>query len=252
MNDVIIDVWRVPNTNIAWATTTISGVVFAVLERLDMCTELGNDIGLSGVTVHMHGKHPTKVKEVDEVYECEQTIGESGPSLDIRTTILVDPVPVFILNISENKSVRFSTVDAESLLLCKIAKSAGSAVMDEEVLKKFGTFEVVDDAERDYPGCKEIPVPKHLASSTAMGALLGSVALPFMNDVIIDVWRVPKTNIAWATTTISGVVFAVLERLDMEQIIDEDIGDSCDLVHMLGIHPTKSKELKEIYENEHD
>jgi len=74
-------------------------------------------------------------------------------------------------------------------------------------------------------------------SSQIVGALVGAIQLPIMPDVIVDVWRAADGK-AWATTTVDGVSFAVMERVFMmseskwgvSQVVQVDI---------FGRHPAK-------------
>jgi hypothetical protein len=107
------------------------------------------------------------------------------------------------------------------------------AASDAEMRSRY-RVELVGDEERDYPGVTEMPVPhcvaaKHPACAHSTGRFLGAVNLPLlMRDVIIDIWGVPDHNDGdsngdaaaavaagprWATATVDGVAYAVLERL---------------------------------------
>jgi len=161
----------------------------------------------------------------------------------------------------DGEVVEYCTADPKTVVQCRksLQMPAGATdIPESELLSKYGEVSLVEDEERDYPGRMEMPVPKHLASAdaSAVGRLVGSVALPMMQDVVIDIWRATNGGPAWATSTINGVVFAVLERLVILPPDDDDDDDKDEEarhekkkapVEMIGKCPTKNKNVTEVY-----
>lgn len=114
---------------------------------------------------------------------------------------------------------------------------------------------LVPNHERDYPHVCEMVVPvmnSHVQSSSdlgpvkttndsngeeSVGTLVGAVQLPLIPDVIIDVWKSRKGHL-WATTTIDGVSFSVLERIFM--VSESSWGvNKITQIDIFGRHPSK-------------
>jgi hypothetical protein len=80
---------------------------------------------------------------------------------------------------------------------------------------------VVPNHDRDDPDVQDLSVvmssPARASSASQLGCsgeLIGAIELPVAPDIIIDLWRAElSTTKPWATTTINGVKFCVLERL---------------------------------------
>ena len=93
---------------------------------------------------------------------------------------------------------------------------------DKNSITELTTFEammaygakIVPNHDRDFPHIKELAVPHHVneTHAGAVAQLVGAVEVPLTPDVIIDVWRGPD-QLTWATTSVNGVSFAVLERM---------------------------------------
>ncbi len=144
---------------------------------------------------------------------------------------------------------------------------ASVVVSDAETRSRYRVERVSDD-ERDYPGVTEMPVPrciaaKHPAYAQSTGRLLGAVNLPLlMRDVIIDIWGVPGDDAAvagavgprWATATVDGVAYAVLERLcigsDSELTGSGGGGGGIGEVQMFARHPRSSMLVLERYSDQ--
>jgi hypothetical protein len=84
-------------------------------------------------------------------------------------------------------------------------------------------------------------------SGKPIGSLLGAIQLPFVPDVIIDIWKSSSSASAsagdgdgniWATATINGISFCVLERI---YIISESKWGVSKIVQVdiFGRHPSK-------------
>ena len=88
---------------------------------------------------------------------------------------------------------------------------------------------IVPNHDRDYPHVKEMALPPWFKGGSnsssdkkSTGQLVGAIQLPVTPDVIIDVWQLSPSSPSsrdqsrcWATTTVDGVSFAVLERIFM-------------------------------------
>lgn len=96
--------------------------------------------------------------------------------------------------------------------------------------------QIVPNHERDFPHVQELVAPLCMRSDVSnfkplvvnrrgstgrvpmseddknTGQLLGAVKLPLIPDVIIDIWRLP-TGQCWATTSVDGTSFGVIERI---------------------------------------
>jgi len=85
---------------------------------------------------------------------------------------------------------------------------------------------IIPNHEREFPDVMSMALPnfaetslmEFLTRSTGRrvvsvqeGELLGSVEIPCIEEVVIDVWR--TEGWLWATTTVMDVKFAVLERV---------------------------------------
>ena len=106
-----------------------------------------------------------------------------------------------------------------------------------------------------------MPVPqcvaaKYPAYAQGVGRFLGAVNLPLlMRDVIIDIWGIPDGNEAgpglgpvWATATVDGIAYAVLERLciSQQQQLDDSAGSVAE-VQMFARHPRSNMLALEHY-----
>jgi hypothetical protein len=130
------------------------------------------------------------------------------------------------------------------------------AVSDAEMRSRY-CVERVGDEERDYPGVMEMPVPhcvaaKHPACAQSVGRLIGAVNLPrLLRDVIIDIWGIPGESEmhmgpCWATTTVDGIAYAVLERLCISKQADDGAGAIAE-VQMFARHPVSNMFVLERY-----
>lgn len=125
--------------------------------------------------------------------------------------------------------------------------------------------QIVPNHERDFPHVQELVAPLCLrteaASSMAVnrrgstgrvaapdsdsnkGQLLGAVKLPLIPDVIIDIWRLPDGR-CWATTSVDGTSFGVIERI----FVSSEISFSVSVivaVDIYGRHAAKNYLLAE-------
>ena len=74
---------------------------------------------------------------------------------------------------------------------------------------------VVPNHERDLPEVVELPIPctyEGSAPANASGTFIGAVEITLAQDVIIDIWKTVDSYY-WATTTVNGVQFSVIERI---------------------------------------
>ena len=89
-----------------------------------------------------------------------------------------------------------------------------------ESLVAFGA-KVVPNHDREDPDIMELPELGASGRAGAIGDLIGAIELPAAPDVIIDVWAIDGSEFdgasprkkMWATTSINGVRFCVLERI---------------------------------------
>jgi hypothetical protein len=100
-------------------------------------------------------------------------------------------------------------------------RSSMEQLSSHEKAVAFGAV-VVPNHDRDDPDVQDLSVVMSSLSSAkdsssglgCSGELIGAIELPVAPDVIIDLWRGESGSAkAWATTTINGVKFCVLERL---------------------------------------
>jgi hypothetical protein len=138
--------------------------------------------------------------------------------------------------------------------------SAFVAVSDAERRSRYCVERVGED-ERDYPGVMEMPVPlcvalKHPACAQGVGRLLGAMNFPMLlRDVIIDIWGIdiPDGNDAgpgpvWATATVDGIAYAVLERLCISKMQQQqDDGGDIAEVQIFARHPRSNMLALEHY-----
>ncbi len=89
-----------------------------------------------------------------------------------------------------------------------------------ESLVAFGP-KVVPNHDREDPDTMELPELGASGRAGALGDLIGAIELPVAPDVIIDVWAIDGSDFdgasprkkVWATTSINGIRFCVLERI---------------------------------------
>ncbi len=123
------------------------------------------------------------------------------------------------------------------------------AVSDSDLEHAFGA-RAEPASEREYKAVMEMPVPTFLMSQAAdgqtvdtmvIGRFIGAFHLPMMASVIMDIWRVPDgqdfAGLCWATATIDGTKFAVLERVHIIQR-DEPAG-AVQAVSVFARHPLR-------------
>jgi len=171
---------------------------------------------------------------------------------------------LFIVHGASSKEVIaycISSENSESSLHCvKILQyEAGmkseemvTAELTEEELQFYDVEDIEDLEERDYPNAMVMVLPATAASiyqiqveTAKTGKFLQSLTLPkLMQDVIIDVW-VLENGISWATATVDGVSFCVLERLFIKEMDDEN--ETAVQVEIFGRHPLKNALLSETY-----
>ena len=74
---------------------------------------------------------------------------------------------------------------------------------------------IVPNHVRDLPDVQELPIPctyEGSAPENALGTLIGAVEITLAQDVIIDIWKTVD-SFYWATTSVNGVQFSVIERI---------------------------------------
>jgi hypothetical protein len=114
---------------------------------------------------------------------------------------------------------------------------------------------VIPNHDRDEPNVREMiysgatvcdassAMSTH--SSDHMGDLVFAMELPVVQDVRLDVWKASKGDRYWATTTIEGVKFAVLERIyvitEVRWGFPTVVG-----IELAGRHPMNGKVLTEM------
>ena len=136
-----------------------------------------------------------------------------------------------------------SSTDLISVAMLTEHEEAGALLTpigNYDMMMSYGP-QIVPNHERDYPHVQELVAPLcmrklggasgtpsselsngSVSSSRVTGAinddkdhkglLVGAVRLPLTPDVIIDIWRLPDGR-SWATTSIDGTSFVVLERI---------------------------------------
>jgi len=121
---------------------------------------------------------------------------------------------------------------------------------DKNSITELTTFEammaygakIVPNHDRDFPHIKELAVPYHVneTHAGAVAQLVGAVEIPLTPDVIIDVWRGPD-QLTWATTSVNGVSFAVLERMFVTSEVKWGV-PTVTQVDLFGRDPKKGEE----------
>lgn len=150
----------------------------------------------------------------------------------------IDPELIFLLhrNSTDEVIVYKLSKDSENFLTCKKYKAFNEKNSEEDVtnferMMAYGP-KIIPNGSRDDATLKEIAIPtcllqtdNGLATATAgkagtalntrtQGNLVGAIELPIAPNVIIDVWKsVGDKNLSWASTSVDGVKFAVLERI---------------------------------------
>lgn len=76
----------------------------------------------------------------------------------------------------------------------------------------------IPNHERDDPEVMELPTPKFFTFDNELAnhpnsELMGAVELPILPDVAIDIWQCETSHKHFATTSIDGVHFALLEKI---------------------------------------
>lgn len=114
---------------------------------------------------------------------------------------------------------------------------------------------VIPNHDRDEPEVREMMYSggtvcngSKVVCLQSLGDLIVAMELPVVQDVQIDIWKASTIDKYWATTTIEGVKFAVLERI---YIISEVRWGFPTVVgiELAGRHPISGKVLTEmIYE----
>ena len=135
--------------------------------------------------------------------------------------------PSFLFLVHKNTSE-----DAVIYILSKVPNEVVScyklsAFNDKSSAEPLSSFErmvaygpkILENSARDDPNILELTQPffRHdksisVSSSAPVGQLVGSIELPVAPHVLIDIWRLPFGPM-WASTSVDGVKFAVLERI---------------------------------------
>ncbi len=203
----------------------------------------------------------------------EQFLEETEMLVALRE-LLVDTTPpvAFIVHCSytEDVIIYTSSVDKAEVLSCKKVSQGGSGepvlpaeLSNFEFMMNYGP-KLVPNHEREFPHVREMVLPAFVDSKDLhghdsegayiersisrsaendIGTLVGAVQLPVTPDVIIDIWKT-QSGKCWATTTVDGVSFSVVERIFMmseskwgiSQVVQVDI---------FGRHPSKGYLLVE-------
>ena len=158
----------------------------------------------------------------------EQYLEETEMFLTIRDELSSDEV-LFVLHRSNDDEavvVYTPSPNATEVVQCfryclfgdDAPESKKSELSSVDLFVSCGA-KIVPNHDRDYPHVRELSVPSWLfEGQEGRAQLVGAAELPLVPDVIIDVWStIPPTPGAatrfWATTSVDGVGFAVLERV---------------------------------------
>ena len=135
-----------------------------------------------------------------------------------------------------------SASDADIVSSYKLAdyndKNSITELTTFETMMAYGA-KIVPNHDRDFPHVKELGVPSHVneTHAGAVAQLVGAVEIPLTPDVIIDIWRGPE-QVCWATTSVNGVSFAVLERMFVTSEVKWGV-PTVTQVDLFGRHPGK-------------
>lgn len=117
---------------------------------------------------------------------------------------------------------------------------------------------VVRNDEREYPDVMQMSIPPFaapalksflrtkkggVAGATSQGELVTSVEIPAIQEVVVDIWR--TEGWMWATTTVSDVQFAVLERIVVAMDVQEDGASYVSSIDLFSRHPTSGHIVEE-------
>ena len=154
----------------------------------------------------------------------ERYLEETEMFLTIRDELSNDEV-LFVLHRSNDDEavvVYTPSANAAEVVQCfryslfgEDAESRKSELSSVDLFVSCGA-KIVPNHDRDYPHVRDLSVPSWLfqGQEECRAQLIGAVELPLVPDVIIDVWSTPgPASHFWATTSVDGVGFAVLERV---------------------------------------
>lgn len=103
---------------------------------------------------------------------------------------------------------------------------------------------LVPNHEREDPSVLEMAAGSR--PGTAVGELVGAIEVPCAPDVIIDVWRVDKdAPLVWATTSINGIAFCILERISLRSETHWGLSSVVEIA-LHGRHPLTDSAVEEI------
>jgi len=204
----------------------------------------------------------TKISTFEEIAATKlEKSAAAGTAMlkEIRAGLADTADVIFVVHGGKNKNVvaYHPSEDVEDVIDCvKVTNYTPGAggiegeELEEEELNLIYDIEIVENDDRDYPTAMQMPMPAVFASETApvgsIGKLLGAVSFPMCPDVIVDVWSTGKGGPCWATSTIGGTSFAILERLC---ITEQDKSGKVQAIDMFGRHPQRNLLITETYEN---
>jgi hypothetical protein len=167
--------------------------------------------------------------------ELEDEYLEEMEMLDSVRDILAPTHLLFVLQHSDEEDILVYTPSLDNpakVVHTSILSDDSGAVPPSPVEGKARHFEaqIVPNHDREHPDVKEMNVPKFAlaslinfhakkgdksakASGRLDGQLIGACEIPATQDLVIDVWQTKYWT--WATTSVNGVKFAVLERISL-------------------------------------
>ena len=118
-------------------------------------------------------------------------------------------------------------------------KSSSTSLNSFDFILGLGT-KIIPNHERDIPEVLELSIPctyEGSAPDNAVGQLIGAVEITLAQDVVIDIWKTVD-NFYWATTSVNGVQFSVLERIFVTCDINWGV-PSVSQIDLFARHPTQ-------------
>jgi hypothetical protein len=186
---------------------------------------------------------------------------ETAMVLDIRQGVGVSSSVVLLVHSAENKDVFvYLSRPEDTEVQCSkipayqpdVAATGMTELSGEDALSQHYEQVQVDNSERDYPLIMEMVMPEFVFAGQppsvaeglpAMGQIVGGIYLPFMKNIIFDIWKVPGGP-AWATTTVDGINFAVIERIFIKTF--DPVKEAVE-VDIFGRHPKLNLLHHEVY-----
>ena len=220
------------------------------IDASDFTVKAGKGVAATGTRVRIGGSFDSNEgKSAQELrgQKLEEEFLEETEMLGVVKETLAEQVMFVVHGNSVDDVIVYYPAASASADLVSVAMltehdEAGAILTPLGNLDSMMSYgpQIVPNHERDFPHVRELSAPLCMrnlengsgASSAAVpsskrastgrvtegedkddkGQLIGAVRLPLTPDVIIDLWRLPDGR-CWATTSVDGASFVVLERI---------------------------------------